>query len=94
MSVPAHPASVDRDAALNLDRLERIAAAARAELPVEYVAVLRSLPPGMRVRQAFALWRMARDALVRQGLRSGLTIDEATAAAARRLLAQHDDPST
>jgi hypothetical protein len=93
MSLHAPATSTDPTAARTADRLRLIAADARAEMPPAFVAVLRALPPGARVGQAFALWRMARDALVRQGLRRGMTIDQARAAAAQRLLAQHDDPS-
>jgi hypothetical protein len=77
----------------DLDQVRRIGLDARAELPPAYLEVLRGLPQGARLAQGFALWRAARDALVRQGLRRGLTEDAARAEAARRMLALHDDPS-
>lgn len=84
--------AVEADAA-HADRVRRIALDVRSELAPDYVAVLRALPPGVRVGQAFALWRMARDALERQALRRGLSAEEAAAEGARRLLALHDDPA-
>jgi hypothetical protein len=88
---------VDADSALPSNGqtvLRQAVAAARAEMSPEYVAVLRSLPPGVRTAQAFSLWRSARDALFRQGIRRGLTEAEANVDAARRMLASGDDPST
>ena len=78
----------------DLDRARRIGRDARTELSPAYIAVLRGLPEGARVAQAFALWRVARDALVRQGVRRGLAPDEARAEAARRMLALQDDSPT
>lgn len=75
---------------------EKIDAAYRAateDMSPDYVAVLRQLAPGVRLHQAFCLWRMARDALYRQELRKGLPPDEAMRAAARRML-QIDHDST
>ncbi len=60
--------------------------AARQELTPEYVAVLRQLGEGVRLRQAFELWRMARQALYRQGLERGLSPEDAMRDAARRML--------
>lgn len=80
----------------NLSSEEKIDAAYRAateDLSPAYVAVLRQLQPGMRMHQAFGLWRMARDALYRQELAKGLAPDEAMRAAARRML-QIDHDST
>jgi len=84
---PAPPVASD------LDPIRQIGLDARAELPAAYVEVLRGLPQGARVAQGFALWRAARDALIRQGLRRGMTEDAARADAARRMLALRNDPS-
>lgn len=93
MTLARHCPSEHPRGASTLDRVRLIAEDARAELPPAHVAVLRRLPPGARTRQGFALWRMARDALVRQGLRRGLTLAQARSGAAQRLLAQDDDPA-
>lgn len=82
------------DAPMSIEMVRQIGLDARAELSAEYRQVLRSLPPGVRLQQAFALWRHARGALVRQGLRRGLTPDQARQDAARRMLVLHDDPTT
>lgn len=65
--------------------------AAVADMSPEYVAVLRQLQPGMRVEQAFGLWRMARNALYRQELAKGLAPEEAMRGAARRMLHMDHD---
>lgn len=80
----------------NLSSEEKIDAAYRAateDMSPAYIAVLRQLQPGMRIHQAFGLWRMARDALYRQELEKGSAPDEAMRAAARRML-QIDHDST
>lgn len=73
------------------DRVRMGVRAAKLEIDPRYVELLRRLPPGVRVRQAFGLWRMARDALYGQGLRRGLSSAEAQRDAARRLLANEND---
>ncbi len=90
LSVKQRPRS--RRTATAAEALTHLARSVCAEMPPEHVAILRALPPGVRVQQGFALWRMARDALIRQGLRHGLDPAEARTAAALRLLDLHDDP--
>jgi hypothetical protein len=75
------------------DKLRMAYRAATEDMSPAYVAVLRQLPPGVRLQQAFGLWRMARDALVRQELNRGKSQDEAMIAAAQRLLRIDDDPT-
>ena len=80
----------------NLSSEEKLDAAYRAateDMSPAYIGVLRQLQPGVRVHQAFCLWRMARDALYRQELHKGLAPDEAMRTAARRML-QIDHDST
>jgi hypothetical protein len=74
-------------------RIHAAMQAASEDLTPEYVAVLRDLPPGVRLRQAFALWRMAKEALVRQELANGRSRDDALKFAARRMLELADDAS-
>lgn len=59
---------------------------AQAELSPEYVEILRHLRPDVRIGQAFALWRMARDALYRQERDKGLRPEDAMSAAAARMV--------
>lgn len=73
---------------LTLEERARMAVrAAKMEMEPEYVEILRKVPPAVKVRQAFEMWRMARNALYGQGIRRGLSPDEAMCEAARRLLA-------
>ena len=69
------------------DRVRLAVRAAKMEMEPKYVEILRQIPPGVKVRQAFALWRTARDALYGQGIRRGLSPEDAMREAARRLLA-------
>ncbi len=68
------------------DRVRLAVRAAKMEMEPKYVEILRQIPPGVKVRQAFEMWDMARDALYQQGLRRGLSPEEAMQDAARRLL--------
>lgn len=68
------------------DRVRLAVRAAKMEMEPKYVEILRQIPPGVKVRQAFALWRTARDALYMQGIRRSLSPEEAMREAARRLL--------
>jgi len=65
------------------DRIRMGVRAAKLELDSKYVEILRNLAPGVRVRQAFALWDMAWAALYRQGIEKGLSPEEARREAAR-----------
>ncbi len=77
---------------LTLEGRARMAVrAARFERDPKYVEILRKLRPGVRVDQAFELWRMAREALYMQGIRKGLSPEEAMRQAARRLLEAKND---
>jgi hypothetical protein len=67
--------------------------AASEDLTPAYVSALRALPPGARLRQAFALWRMAREGLVRKELAKGRSHEEALRVAAKRMLELADDPA-
>jgi len=73
------------------DRVRLAVRAAKLEIEPGYVEILRRLRPGVRIRQAFALWRMARHALYRQGVRQGLSPEKALGEAARRLLETKND---
>jgi hypothetical protein len=73
------------------DRIRLGVRAAKLEMDPRHLEILRRLSPGTRLRQAFALWRMARGALYSQGVRRGLTPEAAMREAARRLLADHND---
>jgi hypothetical protein len=74
------------------EKLRTAYRAATEDMSVAYVKILRSLPPGVRIGQAFGLWRVAMAALVRQELRKGLAPDEARRAAARRMLqVEHEE---
>jgi len=68
------------------DRVRMGVRAAKLEMEPQWVEILRQLPPGVKLYQAFALWRMARDMLYSQGIRRGLSPEEAMRDAARRLL--------
>ncbi len=74
-------------------KLDAAYLAATQDMSAAYVAVLRQLAPGVRVHQGFCLWRMARDALIRQELRRGRALDDARCVAAERML-QIDHDST
>ncbi len=78
----------------SLSSAEKPAAVSRAasqDLTPAYVDILRQLPEGMRLHQAFSLWRMAKDALYRQELARGLSPEAAMQAAAQRMLQiRHD----
>ena len=67
-------------------KLDAACVAATEDMTPAYVAILRQLGPGVRVQQGFRLWRMARDALIRQELRRGRPLDDARRVAAERML--------
>jgi hypothetical protein len=69
------------------DRARMAVRAAKLEMEPKYVEILRKIPPGVKVREAFKMWRMARNALYSQGIRRGLSPEEAMREAAQRLLA-------
>ena len=71
--------------------LEAVLREATADMTPEYVAILRQLRPGVKLHQAFGLWRAAREALYRQELAQGNEPDEAMRIAADRLLHSDDD---
>jgi hypothetical protein len=73
------------------DRVRMGVRAAKFEMDPAYVEILKKLAPGVRVRQAFALWDMAWGALYRQGIKRGLSPEEAKQEAARRMLATKND---
>jgi hypothetical protein len=73
------------------DRIRLAVRAAKLEIEPRYVEILRQLPPGLKVSQAFELWDWARDTLYGQGLQRGLSPEEAMRDAARRLLATKND---
>lgn len=75
------------------EKIDAAVRAARQEMTPEHVAVLRGLGEGVRLHQAFALWRMAREALCRQAMERGLGYEEAMQEAARRMLSMGDDPA-
>jgi hypothetical protein len=67
-------------------KLDAACVAATEDMTPAYVAVLRQIEPGVRVQQGFRLWRMARDALIRQELRRGRPLEDARRVAAERML--------
>ncbi|HLE30043.1 MAG TPA: hypothetical protein VI793_18110 [Anaerolineales bacterium] len=69
------------------DRVRMAVRAAKLEMEPKWIEILRQLPPGIKIYQAFCLWNMARDALYMQGIRRGLSPEEAMQEAARRLIA-------
>jgi hypothetical protein len=73
------------------DRVRMGVRAAKLEIEPKYVEILRQMPPGLKVSQAFELWDWAREALYGQGLQHGLSPEEAMRDAARRLLATKND---
>lgn len=75
-------------------RIQAAMCVASENLTPEYVATLRDLPSGVRLRQAFALWRMAREAMLRQELAKGRSPEEAQRIAARRMLELAVDEAT
>ena len=48
------------------DRARMAVRAAKLEMEPKYVEILRKIPPGVKVREAFKMWRMARNALYSQ----------------------------
>jgi hypothetical protein len=89
MTEPAEP---QQETSLSSE--EKIDAAyqvARQELSPEHIAVLRGLGEGVRLHQAFGLWRMAREALCRQAMERGLGYEEAMREAAQRMLSMSHD---
>jgi hypothetical protein len=67
---------------------------ARQEMTPEHVAVLRQLGEGVRLQQAFGLWRMAREALYRQAIGRGLSPEDSWQEAAQRMLELGNDPAS
>jgi hypothetical protein len=76
------------------EKIDAAVRVARQELTPEHVAVLRGLGEGVRLHQAFALWRMARDAMCRQAMERGLGFEEAMREAAQRMLSMSDDSAS
>ncbi len=68
------------------ERIRRAVRAAKMEMEPAYVEILRNSRPGVRIQQSFSLWRMARDALYRQGIERGMSPEDAMRSAAQRLL--------
>ena len=68
------------------DRVRMGVRAANMEVEPKYIEILRAIPPGVKISQAFAMWDIARQALCAQGIRRGLSPEEAMPDAARRLL--------
>ena len=69
------------------DRVRMAVRAVKMEMEPKYIEILRQISPAVKVRQAFELWRRARNALYSQGIRRGLSPEEAMREAAQRLLA-------
>ena len=69
------------------EKIRRAVRAAKLELkPVEYVEILKRLPPEVKLANAYSLFVMARDLLYFQEIRRGLSPAEATRVAAQRML--------
>ena len=73
------------------DRVRMGVRAAKLEMVPAHTEILRKIPPGVKVTQAFAMWNWARDMLCAQGIRRGLSPEEAMRDAARRLLETKND---
>lgn len=91
-SSPAYRSRMKAWEDLSSEEKLRVAHGAAVEgMSPDYVRVLRRLAPGVRIGQAFGLWRMARDALVRKELRKGLPPEQAWRVAAERMLQMEPD---
>jgi len=73
------------------DRVRMGVKVAKLEMEPRWIEILRQLPRGKKLYQAFALWRTARGMLYSQGIRRGLTPEAAMREAARRLLETKND---
>lgn len=68
------------------ERIRRVVRAAKHELVPDFVRCMQTLPPEMKLANAYSLFVMARDALYYQEIQRGLQPAEAMRAAAMRLL--------
>ena len=80
-STPAHWETLSSQ-----EKIDAAYQVVRQELTPEYLEVLRNLDEGVRLNQAFALWRMARSALCRQAMERGLDYEDAMREAAQGML--------
>jgi hypothetical protein len=71
------------------ERIRRAVRAAKLERSAAYTAILRQIPPAVKLANANSLFIMARDALYFQEIRQGHSPEEAQRIAAQRLLSLH-----
>jgi len=68
------------------EKIRRAVRAAKLEILPMYTAILRTIPPEVKLANAYSLFIMARDALYHQEIRRGMSPEDAIRVAARRLL--------
>lgn len=71
------------------ERIRRAVRAAKLERSPAYIAILKTIPPAVKLANANSLFIMARDALYQQEIRHGHTPADAMRIAAQRLLNSH-----